>query len=90
MKLLVADLFTRTNSLKGGEKMDWNHDGKHDWQDHAFYNNVVEPGMKRDEPNLNGKSNKTTQSNSSKYKGSGGAFFIGLCVLYLIIKLIGG
>lgn len=21
--------------------MDWNHDGKHDWQDHAFYNNVV-------------------------------------------------
>ena len=21
--------------------MDWNHDGKHDWQDHAFYNNVI-------------------------------------------------
>lgn len=27
--------------------MDWNHDGKHDWHDHAFYNNVVEPGMKK-------------------------------------------
>lgn len=70
--------------------MDWNHDGKHNWQDHAFYNNVVEPGMKRDEPSLSGKSNKTTQSNSSEYKRSGGAFFIGLCVLYLIIKIIGG
>ncbi len=69
--------------------MDWNHDGKIDYTDHAFYNNVVEPGMKRDEPSLSGKSNKTTQSNSSEYKGSG-AFFIGLCVLYLIIKLIGG
>ena len=23
--------------------IDWNQDGKHDYEDHAFYNNVVEP-----------------------------------------------
>ena len=28
--------------------LDWNHDGKIDYKDHAFYNNVVEPGMKKD------------------------------------------
>ena len=26
--------------------MDWNNDGKHDYQDHAFYNNVVSPSEK--------------------------------------------
>ena len=23
--------------------MDWNNDGKHDWRDDAFYNNVIAP-----------------------------------------------
>ncbi len=71
--------------------MDWNHDGKIDYKDHAFYNNVVEPGLKKNEKNSsNSGSNK--ESSTPSYRegdGKGGAIFIGICVLYLIIKLIG-
>ena len=93
-KLLAADLFTRTNSLKGGEKMDWNHDGKHNWQDHAFYNNVVEPGMKKDSSLRSASSsNKNTSNqlhNTSESNSHALTIFIVICVVYFFIKLIGG
>ena len=72
--------------------LDWNHDGKIDYKDHAFYNNVVEPGMKKCENSSSGNgSNKSSyQSSSTEGNGRGINIFVGICVLYLIIKLIGG
>ena len=72
--------------------LDWNHDGKIDYKDHAFYNNVVEPGMKKSEnsSSSNGSNNNTYQHSSTEESGSGIKIFVGICVLYLIINLIGG
>ena len=74
--------------------LDWNHDGKIDYKDHAFYNNVVEPGMKKDSSSRSsGSSNKNT-SNQSHYtaetNSNGWTIFIVICVVYFFIKLIGG
>ena len=76
--------------------MDWNHDGKIDHQDHAFYNNVVEPSEKKTHSQNIGTYHKNTTNNTSNLHGysksgdKGWAIFIGICVLYLFIKLIGG
>lgn len=74
--------------------MDWNHDGKHDWQDHAFYNNVVESGMKKDSSLRSASSfNKNTSNqllNTSESNSHGLTIFIVICVVYFFIKLIGG
>lgn len=75
--------------------MDWNHDGKQDHQDHAFYNNVVEPGMRKSSSQSGGFSRKNTgnthdSQNYSNSSGKGWALLIGICILYLFIKLIGG
>ena len=71
--------------------MDWNHDGKIDYKDHAFYNNVVEPGLKKNEnvSSNNGSNKDSSTPSSAEGSGKGWAIFIGICVLYLIIKLIG-
>ena len=72
--------------------MDWNHDGKHDYHDHAFYNNVVEPGVKNSCSQSGGSFHRNTSNNSQGYSessGKGWAIFIVMCVLYLFIKLIG-
>ena len=72
--------------------LDWNYDGKIDYKDHAFYNNVVEPG-------INGSKNsfgvrdidrKSSARSSSAEIGRGVGIFIRVVVLCLIIKLIGG
>ena len=67
--------------------MDWNHDGKHDWKDDSFFHNVV---MKDSEKQEGSKSNsKTSYSGSSSTSSSNGLiWFIVLCVVYFIIKLI--
>lgn len=76
--------------------MDWNHDGKHDQQDHAFYNNVVEPGMGETSSQSGSFSRKNTGNNTwdsqnySNISGKGWGIFVGICVLYFFIKLIGG
>ena len=72
--------------------LDWNHDGKIDYKDHAFYNNVVEPGIKKSENSSldNDSCKKSSTSSSTEGSGNGTAIFIVICVLYLIIKLIGG
>ena len=72
--------------------LDWNHDGKIDYKDHAFYNNVVEPGMKKSEnsSSSNGSNKSSYQPSSIEGSGSGIKIFVGMCELYLIIKLIGG
>lgn len=76
--------------------MDWNHDGKIDYKDHAFYNNVIEPGSKNTSTQNTDSTYKTTSSKmsnsqrSSESGGQGWAILIGICVLYLFIKLIGG
>lgn len=70
--------------------LDWNHDGKIDYKDHAFYNNVVEPGMKKDEKSSSGDYKHSSGSSPAESSGKGWAIFIGICVVYLFIKLIGG
>ena len=74
--------------------MDWNHDGKQDHQDHAFYNNVVEPGMKNSSQSGSSSHRSTNNTHDSQgyseSSGKGWAIFIGICILYLFIKLIGG
>ena len=71
--------------------MDWNHDGKIDCKDCAFYNNVVEPGLKKNENKVSiNDSNKNTSTSSftdRNVKGVG--LFIGICIFYFIIKLLG-
>ena len=65
--------------------IDWNHDGKYDWKDDAFFHNVV---MKDFEKNEDTKSN-SSYSDSSTSSSNGLTWFIVLCVVYFIIKLIG-
>ena len=72
--------------------IDWNRDGKIDYKDYAFYNNAVEPSMKSNEKNSSnsgGKKNVSTPSHAEE-GGKGVTIIIGICILYLIIKLIGG
>lgn len=69
--------------------IDWNHDGRIDYKDHAFYNNVVEPGMKKSGNSVSDNSNKS-YSTTTGGVGSGTKIFIAICVLYFILELIGG
>ena len=76
--------------------MDWNHDGKIDYKDHAFYSNVIKSGSKNTGTQYTGVARKTTLSkasdsqDSSESSGQGWSIFIGISVLYLFVKLIGG
>ena len=71
--------------------MDWNNDGKHDWRDDAFYNNVIAPEDKGSSSSHGrASSNKNSNNNthySSSSSGGGWAWFIGICVVYFLIKL---
>ena len=73
--------------------MDWNHDGKHDWKDDAFYNNVIAPENK-DSSSFHSGSSGNKNSNNTNYSSSsssnGWAWFIVICIFYFLIKLIGG
>ena len=69
--------------------LDWNHDGKIDYKDRAFYNNVVEPGMKKDEKSSSSYKH-SSDSSPAESIGKGWAIFIGICIVYSFIKLIGG
>ena len=69
--------------------LDWNHDERMDCKDHVFYNNVVETGMKKDEKSSGGYK-CSSPSSLVESSGKSGAIFIGIGVLYLFIKLIGG
>ena len=74
--------------------LDWNHDGKIDYKDHSFYNNVVEPGMNKDSSSHANSSSNKSKGNNSHYStetnSNGIAIFIIICVVYFFIKLIGG
>lgn len=62
--------------------MDWNHDGKHDWQDHAFYNNVINDHGKTSSPQSGGSNGSKNQHSST---GSfGGSWMVWLFVLWII------
>ena len=67
--------------------MDWNNDGKHDWKDDALFHNVV---MKDSDKGAESKSSNSGSSstNSSGSSSNGLTWFIVLCVVYFIIKLI--
>ena len=65
--------------------MDWNHDGKHDWKDDAFFYNIV---IKDSDTETNNKNCNHTASGSSNSTGNGLVWFIVFCVVYFIIKLI--
>ena len=67
--------------------MDWNHDGKHDWKDDAFFHNVI---MKDSEKEFSSKSNNNSSFRGPSTNSSNGlTWFIVLCIVYFIIKLIG-
>ena len=71
--------------------LDWNHDGKIDYKDHAFYNNVVEPGIGGENSSADRDiDRKSSARSSSAETGSGVGILLGILVLCLIIKLIGG
>lgn len=69
--------------------MDWNHDGKHDYKDEAFFHSEV---MKSDEKQTskNGSKNTSNRSSTSNVDSSGAGWFWGLLIAYIFIKLIGG
>ena len=69
--------------------IDLNHDGKHDYKDDDFFYNVV---MKD-----SSKETETKLSNSGTYStGSSGSsgkvltWFTILCIVFMVIKIIGG
>ena len=71
--------------------MDWNNDGRHDWQDHAFYNNVVSPSDKSESPSDGKYTNKNRCQNESKTSLSNGTIIMFvLVILYFLVKLISG
>ena len=72
--------------------LDWNYDGKIDYKDHAFYNNVVEPGINgsKNSSGVRDIDRKSSARVSSAETGRGVGIFIGVVGLCLIIKLIGG
>ena len=63
---------------------DWNNDGKIDYKDDAFYNNVVVKNEDNKSSTGGNKSNYASSGLSSGWKW----FFI-ICIAYFIIKLIG-
>lgn len=69
--------------------MDWNNDGKHDWQDHAFYNNVIDRNDKKVEHSSGSNTgNQNSNSYTSQSSGTGVVVFVLICIGYLLIKLI--
>ena len=74
--------------------MDWNNDGKYDWKDDAIYNNVIAPENKSHSSSHNTGSGNKNSNNNAHYSSSGSsngwAWFIIICVVYFLIKLIGG
>lgn len=64
--------------------MDWNNDGKHDWKDDSFFQNVVlKDAEKQEEEKSNKNSSSLQESNSSK----GLVCFVILCIVYFLSKL---
>lgn len=60
--------------------MDWNGDGKCDWQDDAFYNSVISPS--KDE-NLDVKN-----SNDDSWNNSKPSFVTKLIIVLLVVKIL--
>lgn len=63
--------------------MDWNNDGKEDWQDAVIYHDIIDP-VSAEERNEQIKHNDTYQSNIPVGK----ILFALLCVTYFILTLI--
>lgn len=71
--------------------MDWNHDGKYDWKDHAFYNNVISnDGKKRSSQSTGNHSGKNRSSYDEGNFGCGWMkWLLIIWVVDIIIKLLG-
>ena len=71
--------------------MDWNGDGKNDYQDHAFYNNVIEPTEKKEpQSGSSRKGNYSYNNDIPTTVPTGFVWLIIIGIIYLFIKLIGG
>ncbi len=70
--------------------IDWNHDGKIDYKDDAFFHNVVLKGEEKDKE-MEEKQGITPYSHSTSTNSSNGLkwFFIILFV-YIFMQIIGG
>ena len=69
--------------------IDWNHDGKVDYKDDAFFHNIV----MKDSENKSTIKNQARNSNSSSSSGeisSGAVWCFVLFIVWLFSKLIGG
>lgn len=64
--------------------IDWNHDGKIDWKDDAFYNNVIDESNNKSTNNTNHSHKSTSNSSSS----TGVRWCIVLLVIWFISILI--
>lgn len=69
--------------------MDWNNDGKHDYHDHAFYNNVVSPS--ENDKSQGGSSGKGGSHNSDIQLSTPTEliWFVLIYLIYLFITLVG-
>lgn len=71
----------RGDSETRGANVDWNGDGKHDWQDDALYHNVIQSDDKEDKPSA---------QNSSSTKAGWSSFLSTLIPLAYLGLLIPG
>ena len=62
--------------------MDWNGDGKHDWKDDAFYNNIIDN---------NSNNNSSGHNYGNNTTGSNGwvVFGVIIFIVYVIAKILG-
>ncbi|MBE7088540.1 MAG: hypothetical protein E7370_03350 [Clostridiales bacterium] len=56
--------------------MDWNNDGKHDLQDHIFYNNLISDDKKSPSQREKGEGGKNYSSPSAQATGAGWLFIL--------------
>lgn len=69
--------------------MDWNGDGKYDWKDDAFYNNVID--NKENGQNQDHRDALNNHNYSNNDSGCSGWVVVGVIafIVYIIAKLLG-
>ena len=69
--------------------IDWNHDGKIDYKDEAFFHNVVLKGEEKDKE-FEEETGITPYSHTTSSDSSSAKWFFIILAIYIFIKIIGG
>ena len=69
--------------------IDWNHDGKIDYKDEAFFHNVVLKGEEKDKE-LEEKGTIPYSHSTSSDSGNGAKWFFIILFIYIFMQIIGG